>query len=210
MLKIYCTLLFVAASLFAVGQTKVCENKESVVIDLNTIRKCAADEDVKEGNKNTKQVTTRNRLVRNRNTSRISELKRTLDVHERIKNHTFPIKEVDRTPLFQGCIVITSRNEQLNCFNMQLEEHIAENLKYPKKALKNGLEDEVFVSFTIGANGDVRMISTTSVKKHKVLEKEAERIIEKLPKLIPAMKNGQAIAVHHKVRVSFDLQTVNN
>jgi len=73
-------------SLNANSQNKVCENSaDQQIIDVNTIGKCAI-EDFKKSNKKSNgdlQVSTRNRFVRKRESSRLTGLKTSLSLVEK-------------------------------------------------------------------------------------------------------------------------------
>ena len=73
----------------------------------------------------------------------------------------------DKTPEFPG--------------GMQaLRMYIAKNVKYPKKAVKNGLEDIVYVQFTVdreGKTGDFKI----KKGKHEILNNEALRVLKSMP-----------------------------
>ena len=76
-------------------------------------------------------------------------------------------------------------------------------LKYPTEAKEVGIEGKVNVSFRIKKDGNIEVIGLRGVDK--VLEQEAKRIIESMPKLIPAKQNGKPIAVTIAYPIFFKL-----
>lgn len=85
-----------------------------------------------------------------------------------------------------------------------MKKFIAENLQYPASAIENEVEGVVTVSFTVAPDGTlsnfkiVRMIDPD-------LEKEAVRIVKKMPAWIPADKDGTPVEAPAKVRIEFNL-----
>lgn len=88
---------------------------------------------------------------------------------------------VDEKPDFPG-----GGNQLLNFIN--------ETRRYPEEAYAKGIEGRVTCSFIVNANGNV---SNPSVIRGvtESLNKEALRIIEKMPKWSPGKINGQAVPV---------------
>ena len=59
--------------------------------------------------------------------------------------------------------------------------NISRNFRYPEIAQEMGIQGRVFVQFIIGKDGSISGIRTDRPDKN--LEKEANRIISKLPKM---------------------------
>lgn len=70
-----------------------------------------------------------------------------------------------------------------------LTEYIDENLKYPKKAMKEGIEGLVIISFVIDSSG-----STGNIRVNKSIDYELDNaaidLVKKMPKWIPAIDSG--------------------
>ena len=61
---------------------------------------------------------------------------------------------------------------------------IKKNIQYPNEAIKEGIEGRVICQFTVKKDGSIdNIIVVRSV--HKLLDKEAIRIIKSMPKWIP-------------------------
>lgn len=71
-----------------------------------------------------------------------------------------------------------------------LQKYIAENLKYPEQAMRNGIEGNVPLQFIVKTDGTI-----TSVKVMRMidpdLEAEAIRLVKSMPAWTPATANGQ-------------------
>ena len=89
----------------------------------------------------------------------------------------------------------------------ELMKFIQENMQYPKIAIKKGIEGRVICQFTIKKDGSIDHKSIIVIRGlHKSLDKEAVRIIKKMPKWKPGEDfNGQAIDCKYTIPVKFKL-----
>ena len=85
-----------------------------------------------------------------------------------------------------------------------LLKYIKSEMKYPKDALINNVMGRVFVNFIIEKDGS---ISDVKIFKgvNESLDKEAIRIIESMPKWIPAEQNGEIVRVRYNSSINFVL-----
>ena len=109
--------------------------------------------------------------------------------------------EVDVPPIFPGC---EDAMNSKDCFRQKMMEHIMQNFRYPEEAMKEGVEGRVLLTFTVMADGSVGNLQYESPDDR--LSAEAVRIIEALPDLEPARQDGQAVAMHFGVPITFKLQ----
>jgi TonB family protein len=88
--------------------------------------------------------------------------------------------------------------------DIALRKFIAENVKYPEEAKEKGLSGKVFVQFVIDKNGDV--VSPKIVRSvDPILDNEAIRVIQSLPKWTPGSQRGNAVNVSYTYPVNFSL-----
>ena len=81
---------------------------------------------------------------------------------------------------------------------------IANELKYPAIAQENGVQGRVTVRFIINKDGSVSdAIVAKGVDPH--LDKEALRVISKMPNWKPGKQRGQAVRVSYNLPVRFKL-----
>ncbi len=113
-----------------------------------------------------------------------------------------PFVKIENVPVFPGCENV-EEDQKRNCFQEKMQEHIRENFKYPKKAVKKKISGKVFVIFTIDKDGSIINIVTRG--PHKLLEKEAVRIIKKLPKMQPGKHKGKPVRVPFAIPLTFKL-----
>ena len=67
-----------------------------------------------------------------------------------------------------------------------------------------GIQGRVFVQFTIGKDGSISGIRTRGPDKN--LEKEANRIISRLPTMTPGKQRGRPVRVPFSIPITFKLQ----
>lgn len=106
-------------------------------------------------------------------------------------------------PEFPGCNRSVDVNMRL-CFNRKIQTHISQNFRYPKKAHKKKIQGKVHILFDIDPNGNVNNLRTRG--PHDVLENEAIRIINLLPKMKPGKENGEPIKTPFAIPLNFKLR----
>lgn len=111
-----------------------------------------------------------------------------------------PFAVIEKVPIFPGCKGAT--NEELKtCFQEKIQEHVLKNFHFPELAQEMGIGGKVFVLFAIDKNGFITDIKSRG--PDKVLEKEAERIISLLPKMIPGKQRGKSVKVPYSIPIVF-------
>lgn len=85
-----------------------------------------------------------------------------------------------------------------------VSNYIAQNIRYPAIAKEKGTQGKVYVSFVVEEDGS---ISTTKIERgvDPILDKEAIRVIESMPKWTPGYQRGQAVRVKFTLPVVFKL-----
>ena len=114
-----------------------------------------------------------------------------------------PFAIIEDVPLFPGCERVP-KSERRSCFQTQIQKHIAKNFRYPEIAQEMGIQGRVFVQFTIGKDGSISGIRTRGPDKN--LEKEANRIISRLPRMTPGKQRGRPVRVPFSIPITFKLQ----
>ena len=104
-------------------------------------------------------------------------------------------------PVFPGC---EKKKNKRKCFQKKMLNHISKNFQYPEIAQKIGIEGRVYVQFVIDKDGSITGIRTRGPDKN--LEKEANRIIAKLPKMTPGKQRGRPVRVPFSIPITFRLQ----
>lgn len=114
-----------------------------------------------------------------------------------------PFAIIEDAPLFPGCEGV-KKSERKQCFQNNIQKHISRNFRYPEISQEMGVQGKVFVSFVIGKDGAITSIRTRGPDKN--LEKEAARIIGKLPQMIPGKQRGRPVRVPFSIPITFRLQ----
>ena len=114
-----------------------------------------------------------------------------------------PFAIIEDVPLFPGCERVP-KSERRKCFQEQIQKHISKNFRYPEIAQEMGIQGRVFVQFMIGKDGNISGIRTRGPDKN--LEKEANRIISKLPRMTPGKQRGRPVRVPFSIPITFRLQ----
>ena len=79
---------------------------------------------------------------------------------------------------------------------------VAQNVKYPEEARKNGVAGRVMISFVVGSDGAVRNVKVLR-GVDPLLDAEAVRVISSSPKWTPARHNGKVVAITFTMPVLF-------
>lgn len=82
---------------------------------------------------------------------------------------------------------------------------IASHIKYPEAAAEEYIQGRVLVSFVVEKDGSVS--SPKIVRgKHPLLDKEALRLVNSMPKFIPGTMEGKPIRCTYNLPITFRLQ----
>lgn len=85
-----------------------------------------------------------------------------------------------------------------------LMKWLSDNIKYPSIAEENGIQGRVVCTFVVERDGSVTDIQVAR-SVDPSLDKEAIRVLKKMPKWIPGKQNGSAVRVKYTVPVTFRL-----
>ena len=113
-----------------------------------------------------------------------------------------PFAIIEDVPLFPGCERV-AKSKRRSCFQEKMNNHIRKNFRYPEIAQEMGIQGRVFVQFMIGKDGRISGIRTRGPDKN--LEKEANRIISKLPRMTPGAQRGRPVRVPFSIPITFKL-----
>ena len=227
----YLTFVFLLISFSTISQNKVCESSENALEDLNAIGKCSIEQFKKSNKKEFVKVETRNRFVRKRSNSYLSNLKKNLVTVKskantkakkitetkhavnkaEVKNSSeYALKDFVRFDLVTNApVFITCADAPINSINSCVKETfvntILDNFIYPFDAAAAGVEGTVWVRFIIDKEGYVTNVTTKGPENGMLLEKEAERLISFLPKFIPGKHNNDFVNVEYFMPIKFQL-----
>ena len=112
-----------------------------------------------------------------------------------------PFAVIEDVPVFPGC---ENANDKRVCFQEMMQKHVRKNFRYPEIAQEMGLQGRVNIIFTIQKDGSIDEVRMRG--PHETLEKEAARIISKLPKMTPGKQRGTPVKVPFSIPITFKLQ----
>lgn len=109
-------------------------------------------------------------------------------------------RTIEEVPVFPGC---ENYQDKRACFQKMMNKHISKAFKYPEMAQEMGIQGKVFTQFTIQKDGTISEIKLKG--PHQILEKEAGRIIGKLPQMKPGKQRDKNVKVAFTVPINFRL-----
>ncbi|MGB6152299.1 MAG: TonB family protein [Pricia sp.] len=112
-----------------------------------------------------------------------------------------PFIAIEDVPVFPGCE--NAKNKRA-CFQEMINKHIVKNFRYPEPAQEMDIQGRVNIMFVIQKDGSIGNVQLHG--PHKILEAEARRIIDKLPKMEPGKQRGQPVRVPFSLPIHFKLQ----
>ena len=131
------------------------------------------------------------------------EIIEVVEVIEEYEDIDVPFAVIEDVPIFPGCERV-NKSERRNCFQEQMNKHIKRNFRYPEIAQEMGIQGRVYVNFIISKNGNITNIRMRGPDKN--LEKEAERIIARLPRMTPGKQRGRPVRVPFSIPITFRLR----
>src|SRR5210317_459312 len=131
------------------------------------------------------------------------EIVEIVEVEEEEEDIDVPFAVIEDVPIFPGCERV-KKSERRDCFQEQMNKHIRKNFRYPEIAQEMGIQGRVYVNFIISKDGSITNIRMRGPDKN--LEKEAQRIISKLPSMTPGKQRGRPVRVPFSIPITFRLQ----
>ncbi|MBE7651816.1 energy transducer TonB [Tenacibaculum finnmarkense] len=235
MKKLLVLILTVCLSINICAQ-KVCESSKEIVEDLNSISiaKCDIKKTKKKHTKKTREIPVTRRSLKKRKITKgvgvgiakihISPqnenqklalekepslgqdiIKITNKLSKEELDTAVKFNKADKIPLFNACKNV-SKTRRAFCFNKNMVNHISTHFKYPTDAIRKSIQGNIWVSFIIDKNGEVKNIKTLVHKNGDLLHKEALRVVAKLPQFIPGKKQGKRVSVKYGFPISLALE----
>ena len=126
-------------------------------------------------------------------------------MHKQIEIDTAPVadikEEVDDNFVFDSAEVMP----EFPGGQIALMQWIRENMYYPIIAQENRIQGRVDCSLVVNADGSVADVVVDRGVDPSI-DKEAVRVLRKLPDFTPGMQKGKPVRVKYSVQVSFKLQ----
>ncbi|MFD2100681.1 TonB family protein [Flagellimonas iocasae] len=116
-----------------------------------------------------------------------------------------PFNHIEEVPVFPGC---EDAEDKKACFQEKMQRHIRKHFMYPEEAAQFGIQGRVNVIFDIASDGYIKNIRMRG--PHELLENEALRMIEKLPKMQPGKQDGKAVDVPFSIPITFRIPSTTS
>lgn len=128
-----------------------------------------------------------------------------VDVPDGPEIETLPFIAVEVIPIFPGCEGMQTNAERKACLQAKMGKFISKNFN-TSLGEEYGLKgmNKVDVQFTIDEFGNVVELKTRA--PHPALEKEAERVMQKLPQMIPGKQRDKNVRVLYYQPIKFKVQ----
>ena len=126
-----------------------------------------------------------------------------IEVEDDFEDVDVPFAVIEDVPIFPGCESV-AKSQRRACFQEKMNKHIRKNFRYPEIAQEMGIQGRVYVQFVIAKDGSITSIRMRGPDKN--LEKEAKRIISRLPRMTPGKQRGRAVRVPFSIPITFRLQ----
>ena len=116
------------------------------------------------------------------------------------------INFVEMVPVYPGCEKASNNTQRKKCMSEKLGKLVQK--KFDKNlGAELGLKEEIqriYVNFRINRSGIVEIISTRA--PHKDLEKEANRVVDKVPQMKPGEQGGKPVSVLYSLPIVFQVK----
>jgi len=133
-----------------------------------------------------------------------------------------PDQQVSQKPVKSSALFTTpgssknkSQNEKVYNFvdqmpqfpggESELLKYIGTNLKYPKIAQDKGIQGKVILRFVVNNTGKVEKAEIVR-RLDPLCDKEALRVVNSMPRFIPAKVKGKNVAVNYTLPITFKLE----
>ncbi len=125
-----------------------------------------------------------------------------VEVEEEEEDVVVPFAVIEQVATFPGCEGFSGADLRV-CFNEKMNKHIQKHFTYPDVAKELGVQGRVYVQFVIDRQGYVTGVRARG--PDKTLEKEAVRIISKLPQFNPGKQRGKTVKMGFSIPITFKL-----
>jgi len=115
-----------------------------------------------------------------------------------------PVTIVSEAPLYPGCSAQMNNQERITCFNQQISTFVLKNFDTNIASELSISQVRFTVLFTLDHRGEVVDVQVKS--KEAIIEKEAKRLMSKLPDMTPGKMNNKAVNVQYALPIVFNIR----
>ncbi len=113
--------------------------------------------------------------------------------------------KVDQFPTFKSCDTLLSVADKNTCFKKELYKRLAQELMSHTFIVENSIDEIVNITIEIDRDGSASLLkvnSSSCVKNElPILDSLIVETVYKLPKIIPAIKNGIPVTTVYEIPV---------
>lgn len=115
-----------------------------------------------------------------------------------------PFMKLDKPPVLESCKDIAELEEQKKCMSEEIKKYVNQNfdIEAMEPFALNGI-NRIYTRFKIDKTGKVIDVQVRASVPE--LEKEAKRVVESLPKMIPGEYQGKKVGVLYSLPIIFKL-----
>ncbi len=119
-----------------------------------------------------------------------------------------PFVLIADVPIYPGCENEKDGEAKKQCMSAKIQQLVKDHFDTSLGA-ELGLEglNRIYVVFKINYKGDVTDIQARG--PHKILEEEARRVVELIPKMIPGQQRNRPVNVSYTLPISFEIRSRN-
>lgn len=121
-----------------------------------------------------------------------------------VDNGPTNIIAVEFVPVFPGCETAGGKDAKIACLSDKIGRFVGRKFKTTVADDNTQGTQQIYVQFKIDKNGDVVAIKARA--KDKNLEKEAQRVISKLPKFTPGRMGDVPVDVMYSLPIKFNIE----
>ncbi|HCC51251.1 MAG TPA: energy transducer TonB [Porphyromonadaceae bacterium] len=122
-----------------------------------------------------------------------------------VETYVAPVEEEEEEVDENFIFVTVEKMPEFPGGTLALLKWISDNINYPPIAAENGISGRVYCTFTVNADGSVSDVEVARPVDPN-LDKEALRVLKKLPKFQPGEQRGKPVRVKYSVPVRFQLK----
>lgn len=133
------------------------------------------------------------------NTNAIEEIKKPI-------KKTETLTTIEKSPVYPGCEKSISEKSKKRCFISKISKFVSNRFNSDLSqdlGLEAGVK-RINVSFVIDKSGNVNVLKVRA--QHKVLEKEALRVVNALPKMKAGKKKGKSEPVYYNLPIVYKVE----
>ncbi|MGY5846316.1 energy transducer TonB [Salegentibacter sp. HM20] len=139
------------------------------------------------------------------NLDEIVEVEEVVEAPEEEEVADVPFAVIENVPVFPGCEGLRNNEERKQCMSEKIKNFVNKEFNTDLGA-ELGLSgvNRVIVQFKIDEKGNIAQVQSRA--PHPRLEREAARVIQKLPKMQPGKQRGKAVGVMYSLPIVFQVQ----